>query len=1447
MKNLLPHFILENYKNNVFEGKLKAFTLFADISGFTPMTEKFMKEGNEGAEILSEILKKIFKPTVKCVYDSGGFITNFAGDSFTSLIPINNSLNISNGHYLNALHCANNILNEFNKFSSYETKFGAIDLKVRIGLSIGNVEWAIVGKDHKSFYFRGDAIETCIDAQKQTGVNEITFHINFYRQFKDKDLSFSRKGNYYCLNKFPKIPDHSLKESFNDTSSLAKQIFSRHFFPEAIFTAKDSGEFREVASVFILFNPHLSKDIIEGLFGILIEAINHYTGYLKDIDFGDKGGVIVCYFGAPVSYEEDLQRAVSFAKYLKKKLILEDNLRVLKLKIGITYGKVYTGFIGSDERIQYSVMGNAVNLCARLMSKAGWDEIWISEEVFNRIKNKSEFISIGYHQFKGFKNEIPVYKFIDKSITGQNKKSDLSIKPANHHNAFTGTMVGRAGEIEKLKTYTETIFKNNTSGIIYVTGEAGIGKSKLVKEFRKEFGKSNKVTWLYCYASEILNRPLLPFKHLLKNFFKQSSSNTAEENKIVFDNVIDIVLKRLQNLSIENKEMSSEYLQVKSELSRTSSILAAMIDIYRENSLYEQLEPQLRFENTLFAICNLVTAECMIQPVVLEMEDVHWLDNDSWEILKMLLNTITKHSLTIICTSRYILPRKKLPTDNNKVRHEIILDYLNKEDIRNFAAEILKTKIDDESADFILKNTNGNPYFIQQLTLDFKERNIWKKKNNILSLSEYDEQNIPSTINSVLVSRFDRLPENVKNTVQTASILGREFDLRVLRQMFPEDNELESKVRTAEHEKIWYPVEEGKFVFTHALLNKAVYEMQMKSEVNNLHLKAAESIKKLYGKKISHHNSEQIAYHLGLGQSIVNNKNKVILSKDKLKDLTYKENVSEYLQLQTSIADKYKADYRNERALEIYNLILSLLEKLNDKEQSYFILLKKVEILNIISKWDEAKKEVEKAIIIAANLKDKYKEMLAKKLMAEVYYYKNEYAKSEKLLNITLKYFKKSGNYSEVSESIYNLGYLNYMRGKYNEAWTYFSKNLELKKVYKNDLLEVNFLLAIGGVFTKKGDSKSAINYINKSLKISYKHNYKNQIALSRRYLGNNYFAMGLLKNSLSAYLSSLKLFGEIGNRSQQAVTLGNIGNIYFVESNYEQANYYYNNQLNIFKSINNISGIAISYGSLGMISASDGDYTKALEYYKKQYHINKILKKEVSLSASFGNMGKLYFDIGRYKSSINCFNKQYKIASKISKKDEMIGSLINLGTSFLLLRKYSRSKMYYDKAIKLTHSMEMNLDSFKLYCNYAELLVKLKKFEQAFSVCNRILTLKKHCSERELIVLFKILKEQILFLKYIKNNSRMKIKNSKHNCRLNNVILKIESNIKELSNIEYIADAYFTINEIINSAKVNNCRIDREKEFKDTAIAIHKNLLSKNEKYIYKKQLKILLTNKFN
>lgn len=138
MQNLVPDFILNNYKNNILEGEMDAFTMFIDVSGFTSLTENLMKSGSEGAEVLSVILNNIFKSTVNHIYECGGFISTFAGDAFTSIFPLlpDQSYSI---HAQNIILCAEKILQRFKENTVQKTKFGYFEFGVTIGLSKGIV------------------------------------------------------------------------------------------------------------------------------------------------------------------------------------------------------------------------------------------------------------------------------------------------------------------------------------------------------------------------------------------------------------------------------------------------------------------------------------------------------------------------------------------------------------------------------------------------------------------------------------------------------------------------------------------------------------------------------------------------------------------------------------------------------------------------------------------------------------------------------------------------------------------------------------------------------------------------------------------------------------------------------------------------------------------------------------------------------------------------------------------------------------------------------------------------------------------------------------------------------------------------------------------------------------------------------------------------------------
>ena len=166
MRNFLPYFVQEQYQRGICQGSFDAYTMFIDLSGFTSMTEALMREGNEGAEKLSRILNSIFSPLVRLVYLRGGFIPYFAGDAFTAIFPKREDAQYIHDFLLTADEISRLV-------SSPNFRFEEFRIGMKIGLSFGQVEWGIVGRDWQSYYFRGAGIDQCAESQMHASIGEI--------------------------------------------------------------------------------------------------------------------------------------------------------------------------------------------------------------------------------------------------------------------------------------------------------------------------------------------------------------------------------------------------------------------------------------------------------------------------------------------------------------------------------------------------------------------------------------------------------------------------------------------------------------------------------------------------------------------------------------------------------------------------------------------------------------------------------------------------------------------------------------------------------------------------------------------------------------------------------------------------------------------------------------------------------------------------------------------------------------------------------------------------------------------------------------------------------------------------------------------------------------------------------------------------------------------------
>ncbi|MCP4229891.1 MAG: adenylate/guanylate cyclase domain-containing protein, partial [bacterium] len=548
MLNLIPHFINDKLAEGTTSGELEAATMSVDIVGFTTLTEALMGRGKQGAEILSDLINKIYTPLINIINDNNGFVSNFAGDAINAVFP--------KGNADSALTVALAIRDNFVRRRNYYAKqSGGYEINARIGLSAGNVSWAIFGEEKKAYCFFGNPTLECVEVASEIDAGGIAISETAIPRLSGDNGGIGIKPTATKRKRLSRIKPNIVKQ----------------FAPESVLAAGYGGEFRNVVPVFIAFEWSDEIGKIKGLVDDILSKADDYGGYFNGMFYDDKGPHILVVFGAPVSYENNAERAVDIAYGLRTEY-------GERIKAGITSGTVFAGAVGNKRRCTYTVLGDAVNLAARIMQSAEWGRIRVSADVASDITSQYDIEDKGDIKVKGKTDSVTVFEV--ETVT--DLRGGIFVE---------GEMVGREKELSQLQVFCEPIFAGKFAGATYVSGEAGIGKSRLIHEYVNTIGRN--VTVFTMQTDSVLRKSLNPFASLLKTYFRQSDENSAEDNIKVFDNDFGCLIDEIRESPNAVKRLD-EVNDIIDELRRTKSLIGGILGLRWESSLYEELDPRGR-------------------------------------------------------------------------------------------------------------------------------------------------------------------------------------------------------------------------------------------------------------------------------------------------------------------------------------------------------------------------------------------------------------------------------------------------------------------------------------------------------------------------------------------------------------------------------------------------------------------------------------------------------------------------------------------------------------------------------------------------------------------------------------------------------------------------------------------------------------------------------------
>jgi predicted ATPase/class 3 adenylate cyclase len=1237
LKPLIPHIIQERFLEGQNEGSFEAYTLFLDLSGFTAMTETLMQRGNEGAEDLSNILNHIFEPLVKAVYAHKGFIPYFAGDAFNAIFPLRESQITAE----KVLALAQNFIAKFGG-NQYSEEF---IIKCKIGVSFGQIEWGIVGKDkHKNFYFRGDGIEQSADCQTKAEAQEIVFDI-FLKEKMTSTIEIKAKNDHYFLL-LPQLLEIVQPTEAAQENEIEATV-GRFFLPQSVIEFNQSGEFREIVTVFISFEGVSTHKELDIFASIVLEQINNFSGYFKEIDFGDKGGVMLAFFGAPLSFENNKQRALEFALSILSEAA---TLHGVKISIGISSGLAYTGIIGGKERAQYAAVGSRVNLAARLMVEADTGQVYTDQEIG---KTKGfNFVYEGNIAYKGIKNDIPTYRLLSK-------KNEDEV-------TFAGKMIGRQEELAILVKAASPIIHQQFAGVAILYGEAGIGKSRMTYELTKSLTEQGVKDYIVCQADQILRKPFNPFIYALKNYFDQSADKTLKDNRLAFDKNFDALLSDC----LEATHLKADIII--RELIRTKSILAGLVGLNEEGTLWTELDAKGRYENTVAAIHNFFLSEAMLHPLVIEMEDGHWIDSDSLQLMSDLVQKLSDFSVFFLITSRYnddgskpIYFAPSFFVQHNMPCAEVDLNILKTEALQVMAELRLGGQIDETLLEFLHRASNGNPFYAEQMLeyfsetalLEKNERHKWTIKDKTMKLS--------GSINAVLMARVDRLSYLVKETVKAAAVIGREFEIPILSEVMKNQDEfikkngnqhllLKEQIQTAERSQIWWAMNELRYIFKHSLLREAIYEMQLRARLRELHRLIAEAIEKVYQDNLEERFAD-LAFHYEQADET---------------ELTI-----EYLEKAASYA---KRNYQNRQALDYYEKLQTYYEEGGETVELIKLLLKKGEIEQLLGNWKEAEATFTIALMRTSIYDDEVLKARANNALGSLLLLKGQYAAAKDYFEQGLAIFEQHDDAVGLSKSFASLANLNFRQGNYELAKEYFIKCIDIARNVDERFINSQVIANLGLTFMNLNDYNEGIHTIQHFLPIAETTNDRLGLASLHTNLGIIFFEKGDFDAALKHYQDGLTISQELGNKLLISIAVGCIGSVYERKGDFDKALQHFEEDLELTESLGDKQGIAIAYGLLGGHYSIRGDFEKALSYLQPNLKLCEELGYQKGIIKALNNLGDVAYFQYQLQDAIGYYKRSIGVAQKINNRLLSGNSIIEL--CHVLLESEQTEELIYWK-----------------------------------------------------------------------------------------------------------------------------------------------------------------------
>jgi predicted ATPase/class 3 adenylate cyclase len=1060
------------------------------------------------------------------------------------------------------------------------------------------------------------------------------------------------------------------------------------------------------------------------------QIVARYEGALLQLTIGDKGCYYYVAFGAPLAHDDDPARAVAAA--LEFQSLPPELDGVIGTQIGISRGRMRTGAYGGPTRRTYGVLGDDVNMAARLMSTAELGQILVSQQIADAVARQYTLRYVGAIRIKGKQAPVQVSLVLDRRAPSTQRPATL----------FASPLVAREAELARM---TQMLEAAQTIGgqILRLQGAAGVGKSHLAAEIVERAVGWGMRTAIGICQSTTESTAYAPWRQIARALIGLSAEPGAgEEPAATYARQVDAVERFVA-------DTNPDWLL---RLPLLGDLLGLPI---ADNPTTAAFEPRLRQSALFDLVVEMVESWAQAQPLLLLIDDAHWLDEASKGLTVALGRVVAGMPLLLILSHRP--PRhdtQLLPEiDTLAITHRIDLDELSLQGVATLIANRLGGRPSPLALSLIQAETQGNPFFVEEVVDTLRESdNLYRREDgewwlaermfNALqqadclirveghwelapnaSLSAVD-LGLPDSIQGVVLSRIDRLPEAHKLSLKVASVIGRTFALDLLLQTHPDqlsEAELIEQIKLLEQRDFTRleVLQRLIYLFKHTVTRDVAYETLLFDQRRQLHRTVGEALEQLAPDATA-----QLAYHAFLGEDWPRALRYHMLAGQQTQKLFANHDGIEHFRKALRCAEHMPLEDTAKRRQQIHASLGQLLTS--------------------TGQYEPALDHLQEALALAITLEDRDAQAQACRWIAYVYELRSEFPLALEWIGHGLEALGDRET-TATAELLAIAGLISTRQGTYDRALEQCVQGVQIAEKL-GEATSLAFAYNSRAVaHYRRGDRVQAIQDSNKALALYEQANNIHGQAMSYNGIGNAYLDLGQWTEADTFYRRAREIFIQTGDELHRIFADNNLGEIARYQGNLGEALTFYEEALRSLKHIGgSLYVIGVIQMNLGATFVRRNEPDTAQEYLQSSIeNFNRAQAREY-LPEVHRHMAEAALIAGNLLYAEEECQHAISLAKELANRAELSKSLRVLGELASAQGQFLKAEQHIDESLIIAEELgdeyghaRSGLALIQIYINQHKSQQALALAEQCIIVFERLqatLDLARACELREAI-----------------------------------------------------------------------------------------------------------------